>query len=382
MAGWAKPWNSEEESLLEKYATGELSAKEISSLTGRTEQAVRTTAHLLGKTRTRQVWISRLSENTFVQITTYYAEGKTMADIQQVLHLSYHQVRWGLKKAGVLTDRIRATKVAVKDQVRVLSEPEKVLVRQRWFEGMNLKDIAQEIGCWGKIVQRFIKSENLIRDRSLLQGMEKFRRRFNPIESCRIVEAFTVGGLNRHNLCLKFQASWYSLKKVLVSAGIDIKHWVRRKNSALACAAYASGSRTVSPKAGCGKHVPHQTPFQGIKTLKSTTEALRAKELDAAGFAWFYEILRYPVAGHQYTPDFWITGIPISQASTILGSNPSKQEIQQFLQTHFYRVEDVKGWWGPKHPSLPKINAFRSFYPSIVFSLVVQDRKTGGWIWL
>jgi len=136
--------------------------------------------------------------------------------------------------------------------------------------------------------------------------------------------------------------------------------------------AYAEGRKVVSAKSGYGKRVPYLSPFQGVVTLRSTSELQRAQELDALNLVWFYEVQRFSVAQgtrkHTYTPDFWV--VP----------GVSRVDVPEDFRTYLRNlpapavdIEDVKGWWGPKHRTYAKIQAFQEQYPELRFRIVQRD---------
>lgn len=144
------------------------------------------------------------------------------------------------------------------------------------------------------------------------------------------------------------------------------------KRSASLVRAYAEGRKVVSDKSGYGQRFPYQSPFQGTVTLRSSSELERARELDAAGVAWFYEVKRFSVIRGDktstYTPDFWVVPrvtrdeVPTDFATFLDTLDPSSVEI-----------EDVKGWWGPGHKTYPKIQAFQAQYPHLNFRIVQRN---------
>jgi|GEM_PF-5496914 len=152
--------------------------------------------------------------------------------------------------------------------------------------------------------------------------------------------------------------------------------------------AYAEGRRGISVKSGYGKGSYYDTPFQGKKWLRSTSEVQRARELDQAGIIWFYELRKFVVElkGHNstYTPDFWIVEDLKREA---VSSAPSLEDFINEMETSGrFRIEDVKGWWGPTHKTFKKISAFQEQYPRVPFRIVVREglfreRATPGMRW-
>lgn len=133
--------------------------------------------------------------------------------------------------------------------------------------------------------------------------------------------------------------------------------------------AYSEGRHLVSPKAGYGKRFFYNSPYQGRICLRSSSELQRALELDADHAVWFYEVQRFSMVFNgkltTYTPDFWVVhGV----ARTEIGEDPFS-----ILKSHPVKVEDVKGWWGPKHKTYQKIQSFTEQYPQVDFSIVVKQ---------
>jgi hypothetical protein len=116
--------------------------------------------------------------------------------------------------------------------------------------------------------------------------------------------------------------------------------------------------------------------------MRSSTEILRASELNSFGYAWFYEVNNYLLLdGRRYLPDFWITEIPILEATEILKISPTKDQIKIFLKATPHCIEDTKGWWKETHPSYEKINTFIKENPNLSFSVRVEDRKKRWILW-
>lgn len=144
------------------------------------------------------------------------------------------------------------------------------------------------------------------------------------------------------------------------------------RRSAGVAKAYADGRKVVSAKSGYGKRVPYLSPFQGAVTLRSTSEQQRAMELDALDLVWFYEVQRFSVVQgtrrHTYTPDFWIVpGVSRSEVPEDFRS------YLKNLSVSAVDIEDVKGWWGPKHRTYAKIQAFQEQYPEVRFRIVQRN---------
>jgi hypothetical protein len=108
--------------------------------------------------------------------------------------------------------------------------------------------------------------------------------------------------------------------------------------------------------------------------LRSQAEVERASQLDQNDLVWFYELKRFRVmvggVEKSYTPDFWIVR-GLGRKDLCPTENP--QEILDRCQS--FHIEDVKGWWGPRHKTYKKINAFIRQNPDLDFRIVVIDGK-------
>ena len=372
------PWTEVEDRVLEDYAVGLLSVVEVAVRTGRSKAAVRSRAHKTGKTV--HVWNIHLAEATIQAVAQQYRAGRVLTEIQAATGLSYHQVRWCLDQVGSVVDRSRAAHKATEGQRRILTEAEKSTLQEFWGKGWSIQALARALGCCRPVVARHIREQGWTRSGSTLQSAQDRRRVFSAQETQDIVQAYKVEIISQHTLAKRFGTSSSTLRRVLQAAGVDIdKEW-RRKHSERMLRDIRNGTRKLSPLAGRGIPTSCQTPFQGVVTMRSRTEARRAAELDDSGLAWFYEVRGYPLSsGQNYLPDFWIT---TDQVVDVLGTLPlvaSKHEILGYLQKSTYRLEDVKGWWRSDHPSASKIAAFMQEYPQMAFGLRIEDRKTGGW---
>jgi len=144
----------------------------------------------------------------------------------------------------------------------------------------------------------------------------------------------------------------------------------RRKMSEAQKMSWASGEREVPAKSGYGIGSFYLTPLQGRRWLRSTSEVQRARELDEAGTPYLYEATRYPVQvgdgiPSTYRPDFWL--LPDYEGGPI-------EDPVAFLECYSGRVvlEDVKGWWGPRHKTYRKIKTFQEQRPDLDFRIVVR----------
>jgi hypothetical protein len=144
----------------------------------------------------------------------------------------------------------------------------------------------------------------------------------------------------------------------------------RRKMSEAQKRSWASGEREVPSRSGYGIGSYYDTPLQGRCWLRSTSEVQRAQELDEAGVPYLYEAKRYQVqlgdgTPSTYRPDFWL--LPDYEGGPI-------EDPVAFLESYSGRVviEDVKGWWGPRHKTYRKIEAFQEQRPDLDFRIVVR----------
>jgi len=370
-------WTSQEDALLEGYAKGELTLDEVSIQTGRTKLAVSGRSHKRGLTK--RVWNTRLPAQTIQQICDLYRQGETLQKIQGDTGLSYHQVRWCLKVQGLSVDRRRASLEATKEKRRVFKVAEIEKTKTLWDGGISEKDIAAELGCCKQVLRRLVSEQGWARSAKDLRGNRSQRKVFSEKELQHMVRAY-VRGLDGLTVTARhFGTSKSTLRRCFQSVGIDFGNVSRKKHSALLKRDFRRGKRVISPRTGRGIRSYCVTPFQGRVLLRSQDEARRVREL--VGTAWFYEINRYTLStGGTYLPDFWETGLPEDVVRTMFSKNPTKQDILSLLRGIPHRIVDVKGWWGPQHPSWDKIQQFRREFPNISFHLLVND-KNGGWSW-
>jgi len=294
-----------------------------------------------------------------------------MVEIEAETSLSYHQIRWCLKEAGVSVDRSKAAIKATQELVRAFTPEEEAVVRDLWETNVGIEKIAARIGCCKQVVHRWLKFQNMRRDRGIVVGMAQTRH-FSVEERERIVWDFTLGMKSRDQVAARAGTSRKTLSRILREEGVDIQYWTNRKLSEIAREGFATGKRVVSPRAGRGIATYYHTPFQGRVRMRSRTEAQRAKELDQKGIAWFYEAQRFLLSDSKsYTPDFWITRVPVGQVQGFV----NKRAIQAFLQQHDHEIEDVKGWWGDDHPSKGKIVQFVADYPEQDFHILVMKGR-------
>lgn len=127
-------------------------------------------------------------------------------------------------------------------------------------------------------------------------------------------------------------------------------------------AQYASGLRTVSPKASHGKKSVYQTPH-GEKILRSSWELRAAQILDKWFGDWYYEPGRFKWESGTYLPDFYIPSLDlyleikgyaspvfVRKFSEFKREFPSiKIELVQAenlheLESSLYRVFSKQGW--------------------------------------
>ncbi len=354
MADPTKSWTTDEEGLLDRYVIGELSVQAISEMTGRSPLAVRARAHKLGKRR-GSGWVRNFPPELKTKLGDMYLSGLTITEMEPVVGLSYHVIRSVITDLGITVDQSKAGRKASQGQVRVFTPTEQATIREMWDAKASVQSIAETVGCDRHTLMKFINGR--MDTRSLVGSRQQ---RATSVQADTIVREFTVGMLTRDNVASLAGCKRTLVERVLRDAKVDINMWTGRKLSAIISAEYRSGKRSVSPLAGHGIRTQADTPFQGSVLMRSRTEAQRAQELDATGMAWFYEIQRYPLSdGRTYTPDFWVTQVPVGEAQSVLGVSPTRAEIRKYLSAVSHTVEDVKGWFNENHPSYAKIAAFR-----------------------
>jgi len=355
MADPTKSWTPDEEGLLDRYVAGELSVGDISEMTGRSPLAVRARAHKLGKLR-GSGWVRNFPSELKAKLGGMYISGLTITEMEPVVGLSYHVIRSVLADLSIPVDQSKAGRKASKDQVRVFSAAEQTTILDLWGKKVSVQRIAETVGCDRHTLRGFLKSQDL--HRVPVMGFPQ-RTATQELRDL-VVREFTVGMKTRDEVTTSTGCGRSLVDRVLRDANVDISLWTRKKLSCIISAEYMSGKRSVSPRAGHGIRTQADTPFQGSVLMRSRTEALRAKELDATGMTWFYEIQRYSLSdGHTYTPDFWVTQVPVGEARNVLGVSPTRAAIRKYLSAVPHTVEDVKGWFNERHPSYEKIAVFR-----------------------
>lgn len=354
MADSTKAWHPDELILFDRYVTGELSVSDISKMTGRSVIAVRARAHKVGKRR-GSGWVRNIPQDVKSKVGDLYLSGLTITEVEPRVDLSYHVIRSVLVDLGITVDQSKAGRKASQDQVRVFTPTEQITIREMWEAKASVQSIAETVGCDRHTLMKFINGR--MDTRSLVGSRQQ---KATSVQADTIVREFTVGMLTRDDVATLAGCKRTLVERVLRDAKVDISLWTGKKLSSIISAEYRSGKRSVSPRAGHGIRTQADTPFQGSVLMRSRTEAHRARELDVTGMAWFYEIQRYPLSdGHTYTPDFWVTQVPVGEAQTVLGVSPTSDAIREYLSAVPHTVEDVKGWFNENHPSYAKIAAFR-----------------------
>lgn len=373
-------WTEKEEEFLHEYASGALSAKEVARHVGRSPQAVAARAYKLGLTK--RSWNKNLPQEVQDQVVRLYQKGLVMSQVQAQTGLSYHQVRWCLNQAGVPVDRKRSAVVATQNQRRVLTESEQALIEQCWLEGLSVQRISERVGCWRRVVERFIQEQGWGRSREQMPGYMEQRRTFSPEEQQAMVGHYLSGLYGQEATMQEFGVSKKVLRRVLRENGVDAKQVASKRHAALIQHEFHSGKRHISPRAGVGIRSYFDVPLQGRVLLRSTTERLRALYLMKQGIAWFYEIRRFTLQnGETYLPDFWVLDRSFAEVERMLGGSPGRKQLQALAAQVPHKVEDVKGWWDKRHPSWDKIQTFKREHPVVDFSIVLSDGK-GDWICL
>lgn len=203
----------------------------------------------------------------------------------------------------------------------------------------------------------------------------KFRV-FTEVEQDLVVREFTSGKTAKE-VSLLVGCCPILITRILKDRGVDSEFWRRMKISEGHLASYRNG-RTVPVSIGYGTKVSVPTPFQGVRVMRSQTEADRASYLTKEGVPWFYEVCRFTLKdGRTYLPDFWLPQSTMSEVRDALGATPKKADMIRFLTSTSHQVEDVKGYWRPDHPTYEKIQTFRGDYPLVQFQITVKTK--GGW---
>jgi len=171
---------------------------------------------------------------------------------------------------------------------------------------------------------------------------------------------------------LEKRAAWRAAISEGKKGHVQSEETKRRRGESMR-RAYAEGRKTVKPESGYGNGCYYESPYQGQIWLRSSSELQRARELDAEGAVWFYEVQRYPVRMTRpttYRPDFWVV------LGTVRDDVPEDAlGFLQSLPTSRVRLEDVKGWWKPTHKTYAKIQAFKQQYPEVRFEIVVREGR-------
>jgi len=372
-----KSWTFEENALLDAYAKGVLSVDEVAKRTGRTVIAIRGRAHKAGITK--KVWNRNLPVAQRNEVVRLYSNGLTMTEIQNRIGLSYHQIRWCLDNENVVSDHHPRTSGMVRNKIVRL-----------FNESIPLNEIAEQVGRSRLTVMMVLRALGFDTGRNKnanigkkSKGRKMPRREKKILSGDQVVQAVSLYNQGYSTLALArvLHCSQRLVRDVLEISGFDVKRIAVERAIVSRKCARLEGKGTL-PAHGYGKRIPYETPFQGRVVLRSATEAFRAKELDAAGTAWFYEVRAYPVGLKTYTPDFWVSAVSFMEARKSLGVSPDRTQILSFLENTKHVIEDVKGWWKPEHPSFNKIQKFRALYPEIPFGILLLDPSKGVRKWL
>jgi len=381
LAGGAKPWSSEDDRRLRVlYAT--LSAVEVARQLGRSVAAIRHRAHKIGCTKT--IWNRNLSELVRGRARDLYARGLTMEEIQEREALSYHQVRWCLGRGRATKDIPPGSKALA---AQITGSERQEIIAKATTGLQSLDDVAKEHGYNRYQIRCVLREEGVDVRRWWREKARKVsktrplpwtptsRITFSPSVVAEIVRDFTVGMQTQREIAKRLGCGWKVVSRALREAGVDKRFWAVKKAQRTQAVLRSQGKISLSPRAGRGRRTYYKTPFQGVVCMRSSTEAARARELDASGVAWFYEVRGFGLSEGVYTPDFWIAEVSREEAEKVLGVCPDRECIRRFLCKTRHVVEDVKGWFNEKHPSRKKIAKFRAEYPLEDFRILVIDRN-------
>ena len=247
-------------------------------------------------------------------------------------------------------------------KVREITEAEKSVINTLWGGDTSIVEISKIIGVNSASVQRYVQKELPNRKSRILS-----HSRFTVDEKLGMVQ-MAVALVSYEDIAKKFNCTPSCVTYHIRASGVDFRELRSKK----ILAKHISGK--IRPGLGrFGIKTPTQTPFQGVVTTRSQTEAVRAAQLDATGMAWFYELHGYRLpTGKSYLPDFWLTNIPVAIAQEKLGISPSTEDIKEFLEVTPHWIEDVKGWFGPTAWSWDKLHMFSPTCPH--FSVLVLSQ--------
>jgi predicted transcriptional regulator len=135
-----------------------------------------------------------------------------------------------------------------------------------------------------------------------------------------------------------------------------------------------------------GRQIYYQTPIQGIKLLRSSTELKYVQILNKQSnfgkdFLWLYEPIKYSVdmkdgeVFRTITPDFQLLfDWNIDRVKKEFGRDTlTKEEVQDICNRSYDRkIEETKGYWGMKHYGFNKWNLFLEQYPDEKIEIIVD----------
>lgn len=281
---------------------------------------------------------------------------------------------------------------------RTFTLVEEDLILSEYQKGLAASKIGKLVPCDAQLVYRFLRGrgfditkgrygrasesiqKTLLKRNATLRasGIYNPRKRvFSSDEKALAVKSFVedklsagaVGGLLGCSDALVTRL----LRGLGVNTGQDQGDRIRRT----VLKGYQAG-RQIPTSVGYGTKTPVSTPFQGDVVMRSRLEATRAEYFSARGQPWFYEVQRYTLAdGRTYLPDFWVPDCTFDHALSVLGPAPVADCLRSFLSATTHRIEDVKGWWRPDHPSYSKVQAFREQSKDVRFDVVVKVK--GAW---
>ena len=322
-----------------------------------------------------RIWNSHLPQEVRDEVVKLHKEGHLIRQIEAISGLSYHQVRKCIENPNGIDHRVRKSKFEF-DACDIAD-----IIRRATGDLEPTATIAKQYNCSrGHICNLLRKADvdlnfwcNQKKSKSLSGRPPKNRKLKRLIPQEQIdnwVHLFTHESKSTVDIASMFNVRQPLVSSTLKQAGIDVNRIASRRS----VDTRRKKGYIPSPKCGFGIKTEYTTPFQGVVTMRSRTEAARAKELDEEGFAWFYEVAPFRLKESTYLPDFWITKTPIHDAKSFLGLSPNKPQIESFIAEHGCVIEDVKGWFNEKSPSFKKIEEFRGLFPGLLRVLVLIPR--------
>jgi len=323
----------------------------------------------MGRTRTARK--EPLDPNISKVVRGFVVAGMGLGEIMGASGLTRLQVRQHIDMSrGALSKEIGDIRGA-SHLVRIAVEEEQDLIRAG----------TTPLERWGSVDPQ--------RWGAILNGVLGDPREFSQLAQRRFSREEIIGALTAHTIGLKatdeiirlFSITEVKLALLCQLFGVDQALWAGIKRSRTALSDYSTEKRVVPKGIGYGAKTRAGTPFQGMLTMRSATEAMRAGELSREGKAWFYEAMVYPLSdGRSYLPDFWVTDVSLSEAQQQLGEWPTLKDIRTFISRHLVRIEDTKGWFAPHHPSYDKIKQFRIDFPDLPFQVLLISRRNRQWL--